>query len=259
MNETNDNETNEIDLDNSVPQGNEGRSAPYQGTREDLIRDLRDAATKIGITDVPDTAWSGLAHYCQRTWHWNEKINLTRHTTPSLFVKRDLLDSVELAKVIRPNEEVLDIGTGGGVPGVLLAILRPDVQVTLCDSVAKKAKVVESIVDDLKLSIPVYPQSVIKVLEDFRYDSLVARAVGPLVRMCGWLKEDWHKFGRLLAIKGPKWVEERGEARHLGLLKNIELRRVAAYDMPDTHSQSTILQLLRPRGGAPVVDDDQDV
>jgi len=225
---------------------------PYRGSSESLASDLRTIALSIGMDDVPNDAWPQLAKYCLLVWDWNEKINLTRHTDPDRFVKRDLLDSVTLAKHLDQNEEVLDIGTGGGVPGILLAILRPDIQVTLCDSVAKKARVAQEIVDSLGLKVPVYPQSVTKVLEDFRYDSLVARAVGPLARLCGWLKDDWHKFGRLLAIKGPKWVEERGEARHRGLLKGIDLRRLVSYRMPNTDSESTILQLSRQRGAQPV-------
>jgi 16S rRNA (guanine527-N7)-methyltransferase len=219
----------------------------FQGGKEELVVQLQSVASPLGITDLSAQTWDAVAEYCLQVWSWNQSINLTRHTTPDLFVKRDLLDSWHLAKLLEPNEEILDIGTGGGVPGVLVAILRPDVQVTLCDSVAKKATVVTRIADHLHLKIPVYPLSVQKVLEDFRYDSLTARAVGPLTRLCAWLQDDWHKFRRLLAIKGPKWVDERGEARHKGMLKNIELRRVAAYPMPDTESESTILQLLRPR------------
>ncbi len=219
----------------------------YQGDRSELLPLLQLHASPLEMTDISVEAWNGIAEYCLQIWSWNQSINLTRHTTPELFVKRDLLDAWQLAKLLQPNEEILDIGAGGGVPGVLVAILRPDVQVTLCDSVAKKMTVVARVIDHLELKIPVYPLSVQKVLEEFRYDTLTARAVGPLTRLCTWLKEDWHKFRRLLAIKGPKWVEERGEARHLGLLQNIELRRVAGYNMPDTESESTILQLLRPR------------
>lgn len=219
----------------------------YLGNAEQLLAELKEHSAKLEINDISDEAWGQLVQYCQQVWSWNQSINLTRHTTPELFVKRDLLDAWHLAKLLEQDEEILDIGSGGGVPGVLVAILRPDVQVTLCDSVAKKAKVLERIVDHIGLSVPIYGISVQKVLEDFRYDSLTARAVGPLVRLCTWLQDDWHKFRRLLAIKGPKWVEERGEARHRGMLKNIELRRVAGYHMPDTHSESTILQLHRPR------------
>ena len=219
----------------------------FQGELSDLLPQLQLHATPLGITDISPETWNCIAEYCLQIWSWNQSINLTRHTTPELFVKRDLLDAWHLAKLLEPNEEILDIGSGGGVPGILVAILRPDVQVTLCDSVAKKMTVVTRVIDHLKLKIPVYPLSVQKVLEEFRYDTLTARAVGPLPRLCTWLKDDWHKFRRLLAIKGPKWVEERGEARHKGLMKNIELRRVAGYTMPDTESESTILQLLRPR------------
>jgi 16S rRNA (guanine527-N7)-methyltransferase len=225
---------------------------PFQGTDKELIEAIQGLAETIGITAVRDEAWPQLAQYCRLVWAWNEKMNLTRHTTPELFVKRDLLDSVELGKCIRPNEEVLDIGTGGGVPGILIAILRPDVEVTLCDSVAKKAKAAQEIVEGLGLNVPVHSISVTKVLEDFRYDTLFARAVGPLGRLCGWLREDWHKFGRLLAIKGPRWPDERGEARHRGLLKGVDLRRLVSYRMPDTQSESTILQLSRQLGPQPI-------
>ena len=244
-------DNNPDNLSNDAPSG-VPPVAPYRGTQESLASELRTIAQSVNIAAVSDDAWPQLAKYCLLVWDWNEKINLTRHTDPDRFVKRDLLDSVMLASHLAQNEEVLDIGTGGGVPGILLAILRPDIQMTLCDSVAKKAKVTQQIVDDLGLKVPVYPQSVTKVLEDFRYDSLVARAVGPLARLCGWLKEDWHKIGRLLAIKGPKWVEERGEARHRGLLKGVDLRRLVSYPMPDTDSESTILQLSRQRGAQPV-------
>jgi 16S rRNA (guanine527-N7)-methyltransferase len=219
----------------------------FRGSESELLTQLKASAASVGIDSLTDETWAKIAAYCLQVWSWNQSINLTRHTSPELFVTRDLLDSWHLSKLLEPDEEMLDIGSGGGVPGVLVAILRPDVQVNLCDSVAKKATVLQRIVDQLELNVPVHPLSVQKLLEDFRYDTLTARAVGPLVRLCTWLKDDWHNFRRLLAIKGPKWVEERGEARHRGLLKNIELRRIAAYPMPNTHSESTILQLMRPR------------
>jgi len=207
--------------------------------------ELKQIAAAIGILDLSDSQWDKLARYCNLAWEWNTKINLTRHTTQELFVHRDLLDSYELSKLLRQGEEVLDVGTGGGVPGILLAILRPDLEVSLCDSVAKKAKVAEDIVQKLGIHVIVYPLSMNKVLEDQRYDSVVARGVGPLVRLCTWLKDQWHKIGRLLAIKGPRWVQERGEARHRGLLHGVELRRLAAYSMPSTESESVILQVSR--------------
>lgn len=185
--------------------------------------------------------------YCRALWALNEQINLTRHTTYDLFVRRDLLDTYQLAAFIPPNEEVLDLGTGGGVPGIPLAILRPDLKVSLCDSVGKKARAIDGLVRQLKLPIPVHAQRAQDVLEDQSFDTVVTRAAGSITQLCNWLQEYWHCFNRLLAIKGPKWVEERGEARHRGVLHGIRLRRVHGYKMPGTKSESVILQMEKPK------------
>ena len=84
--------------------------------------------------------WSDIA---QLLWEWNEKINLTRHTDYEKFVGRDLVDSLAFAEFLEQGEKVLDVGSGGGVPGVVLAIVRPDLKISLSDSVGKKAKVLE--------------------------------------------------------------------------------------------------------------------
>ncbi len=208
--------------------------------------DLATAATRIGLL-LPQAAIAPLQEYCQLLWEWNAKINLTRHTTFDLFAKRDLLDSVKLAAHLDADEEILDIGTGGGVPGVLLAILRPDLQVSVCDSVGKKAKAVQAIVSQLRLPIAVYPLRAETVLEDMRYHSLVTRASGNISQLLKWLGESWLQFDRLLTIKGPRWVEERSEARRNGLLSKVDLRILETYPMPDTQSESVILSLVKKR------------
>lgn len=207
-------------------------------------RCLQEAAERIGI-DLPGETLVKLEQYCGALWDWNTKINLTRHTTFDLFARRDLLDSVKLAEQLSEDEEVLDVGTGGGVPGIPLAIIRPDLSVSLCDSVAKKSKVATDIVRQLQLPVAVHAARVQDVLEDLRFTSLVTRAAGSITQLLGWLGEYWSSFDRLLAIKGPRWVEERGEARHRGLMHNIELRRIAGYHMPGTDSESVILQMNR--------------
>lgn len=214
--------------------------------QEQLSENLTVAIEKLGL-QIDAQKIEQLEHYCRLLWEWNAKLNLTRHTNFDLFARRDLLDSWQLSQLLTAGEEVLDVGTGGGVPGIPLAILRPDLSVSLCDSVGKKSRVVDEIVLELKLPIPVHASRVQDVLEDLRYSSLVTRAVGSLSQLTGWLKEHWHCFDRLLAIKGPKWVEERGEARHRGLLTGIELRKLSSYNMPGTESESVILQLQRPR------------
>lgn len=199
--------------------------------------------------ELPEDQRQALQRYAELVWQYNEHLNLTRHTTWRLFVGRDLADSLHLAEHLEEGEEVLDLGSGSGVPGIPLAILRPDLQVSLVESVGKRAKVLGEIVDALQLPVPVYAARGEELLDDFRFDTVVTRAVGSIHKLCTWLGPHFHSIGRVLAIKGPRWVEERGEARHLGSLKGLQMRRLSSYPIgPD--SEGVILQILKPRPGA---------
>jgi 16S rRNA (guanine527-N7)-methyltransferase len=170
-------------------------------------------------------------------------MNLTRHTTIDRFVGRDVVDSHELSKLLEHGERVLDVGTGGGVPGVILAILRPDLSISLCDSTQKKARAVEAMVGTLALPIKVFPNRAEEVLEVTTFDTLVARALAPLAKVLPWFQNRWDAFDQLLMIKGPSWVEERTAAREAGLMRNLELRIAASYQAPVTGAESVILSI----------------
>ncbi len=235
----NDSESKSTPSDETTPPAADSPQPPADDT-------LQQALQRHQIT-LPQDQITKLDDYCRLLWERNELINLTRHTNYDTFVARDILDTVELAKLLEPGEEVLDVGTGGGVPGIPLSIIRPDLQVSLCESVGKKANIVDGIVVELGLPVPFYNARAEDVLEDFRFDTLVARAVGPLWKMCHWFKPHWHLFSHLLAIKGPRWPEERQEARERGLMNGLQLRRVSSYPMPGTDSESVILKIWRPR------------
>jgi 16S rRNA (guanine527-N7)-methyltransferase len=188
-----------------------------------------------------------LDRYCRLLWEWNEKINLTRHTDYEKFVSRDLVDSLALAELLHPGEEVLDVGTGGGVPGLVLAVVRPDLRVRLIDSVQKKARAVQDIATELGLPVEVLPIRVEGHLEDARYDALVVRAVGPLWQLLRWFSSHWNMIGRVLVIKGPKWREEKDEASRRGLFRTTEFKVAAEYPLAGTESKSVILKLW-PKG-----------
>ncbi len=193
--------------------------------------------------EVPNEAYPRLKHYCQALWEINQDLNLTRHTNYELFVTRDLLDTIELSKLIPAGKEVLDVGSGGGVPGLVLSILRPDLKVSLTDSVGKKAAALGDIAESVNASVEIYHCRAEELLEDFRFDYTVARAVGPLKKMGIWFAECWPSLGRLLAVKGPKWVEEKVEADELGLFSKVDIRVLTEYDVPGVEWKSVILQL----------------
>ncbi len=196
--------------------------------------------------EVDEDQLALLDRYCRALWDWNTRLNLTRHTTYEKFVSRDVVDSLALERLIDAGQRLLDVGTGGGVPGIVLAILRPDLEVSLCESVAKKAKAVQAIVTQIGLDLPVYHARAEEVLEKHSFDTLVARAVAPLSKLLTWFAPHWDAFERLLVIKGPNWIEERHEARERGLLKGMDLRKAASYPLAGTGAESVVLG-IRPK------------
>jgi 16S rRNA (guanine527-N7)-methyltransferase len=207
-----------------------------------------DLATELAARNIqlgPDQI-EQLAEYARRLWDWNTKINLTRHTDFAKFVARDVVDSHELSKAIDAEESIVDVGTGGGVPGIVLAILRPDLRVTLTESIAKKARVVADIVGGMNLPVVVHAGRAEQLLESEYYNSLVARAVAPIVKLVTWFGPHWGAFGRLLVIKGPAWVEERHEARESGRMRHLQLRKLSSWPMEGTDSESVLLE-IRPK------------
>lgn len=193
--------------------------------------------------ELPEDQRTKIKHYCQVLWELNKTLNLTRHTTYDKFVTRDLYDTIQLAKLIPENKEVLDVGSGGGVPGVILAIIRPDLKVTLAESVGKKAVALGQITEGIEVEVDVYHCRAEDLLADFRFDYTTARAVGPLVKLGTWFQEVWPAVGKLLALKGPNWPEEKKVADEVKLLDVVNLSVASEYVTPGAEWKSYILEI----------------
>lgn len=118
---------------------------------------------------------------------WNQKINLISRKDFSFFYERHVLHSLAIAKAFefRAGSNIMDAGTGGGFPGIPLAIFFPEVNFCLVDSVSKKIKAVEAISDILGLTnLEALNQRVENV--DRRFDFIVSRAVAPLAEIIQW-------------------------------------------------------------------------
>ena len=221
-------------------------------SRPDLAAAVVAECERLGIALPPEAA-SKLAAYAASLWSWNERLNLTRHTDVEKFVSRDVADAVAIAPHLAAGEHLLDVGTGGGVPGVLLAILRPDLRVELCDSVGKRARAVREIVAEIGLTIPVHEgaaQPLVAAAAEAagrpgRFDVLVVRAVAPLLKLLGWFEPLCDAYGRMLVVKGPRWEEEKGEARHRGFVKKVGVRRIAAWPIRGSDNESVLLEIKR--------------
>jgi len=121
---------------------------------------------------------------------WNSKINvISRKDIESLYEKH-VLHSLAIAAVFQfeAGMEILDIGTGGGFPGVPLAIYFPDVKFHLADSIAKKLKVVNAVAEALELKNITTQHTRVEEIKNKRFDFVVSRAVAPLEELWKWSK-----------------------------------------------------------------------
>ena len=152
---------------------------------------------------------------------WNAKINVISRKDIDNLYPHHVLHSLGIAKVIsfRPGTHVMDIGTGGGFPGIPLAILFPEVQFHLLDSIGKKIKVAQAVADALQLSnVRTSHKNVIEEKE--KYDFVVSRAVmqmGDLVRL---VRKNVHHEQRnplpngLICLKGGDIQQEMRPFKH---------------------------------------------
>ncbi|MGU3374911.1 16S rRNA (guanine(527)-N(7))-methyltransferase RsmG [Chryseobacterium sp. M5A1_1a] len=175
-------------------------------------------STSLLLKYFPDLTETQLAQFAKLEElynEWNEKINvISRKDMESLYEKH-ILHSLGVAKVMEfaPGTKVLDIGTGGGFPGIPLAILFPEAKFTLIDSIGKKISVVNAVAEGVGLkNVTAIHGRAEKVKEKFHF--VVSRAVTQMPEFLRWLKGKFEKeqfnakHNGILYLKGGDLAEE---------------------------------------------------
>lgn len=165
--------------------------------------------------DLSDEQHEKLAQLKAVYEHWNNQINVISRKDMDDFYERHVLHSLAIAKVInfRPGTKILDIGTGGGFPGIPLAILFPECHFFLVDSIGKKIKVVKEVATELGLkNVRAAHERAENIKEKF--DFVVSRAVTAMPRFLPWtnnkfLKEQNNSYPNgIFYLKGGDLTEE---------------------------------------------------
>lgn len=159
---------------------------------------------------------------------WNAKINVISRKDIEALYERHVLHSLSIAKFIRfkPGTKILDVGTGGGFPGIPLAVLFPETQFHLVDSIGKKIKVVNAVAESLGLKNVTSDQIRAEQLKE-KYDFVVSRAVTRLPEFVGWVqnnispKQQNSVPNGVIYLKGGDLAEEIKPFRKKAHIQNL--------------------------------------
>lgn len=154
-----------------------------------------------------------LIDYLALLTKWNGVYNLTAVRDPAQMVTQHLLDSLAVIPAFVNARNVLDVGAGGGLPGIVLAIARPDMQVTLVDTVQKKTAFLMQVKAELGLAnVSVHHARVEELKVARKFDVITSRAFAELCDFVNWSGHLLEEGGRFIALKG---VHPQGEMARL--------------------------------------------
>lgn len=177
--------------------------------------------------------------YMNLLLEWNEKINLTAITEPEEVILKHFIDSLTISKYINVDSTLADVGTGAGFPGIPLKIYRPDLKITLVDSLNKRINFLNEVIAELDLKgiITVHSR-----IEDFgkdgkyreSFDYVTARAVANMAVLSEYLIPLSKVDGKCVYMKGSEVEEELNEAKKAINILGGKVECVEKFNLPDS-------------------------
>ena len=179
--------------------------------RNALQQLLADGIQEMGL-DISPAQREKLLDYLGLMFKWNAVYNLTSLRDPMQMVTHHLLDSLAAVPAFAQACNVLDVGSGGGLPGIVLAIVRPDMKMSMIDTVHKKTAFLTQVKAELGLvNVTVYTMRVEQLQVTDKFDVITSRAFADLSDFVNWSSHLLADGGRYIALKGvaPKDEQER--------------------------------------------------
>lgn len=193
-----------------------------------LFASLDRAFGALDIAPAPDTV-EALARYAREIVAWSRRVDLTGAKDEAAFVSGPLFDALTLLAVLDPRRPLLDVGSGGGLPGIPAAITAPACAVTLVEPRARRASFLRHVVAKLALPCEV---------REARAEELEARGFASAVSQAVWPAKDW--IPRAVRLVQPA-----------GAIYVLAVQPLAPADLPDGVALELTRRVVRPFDGAP--------
>ena len=214
---------------------------------EEFEEIMTSYAKKINI-EFTEEQLEKFYQYMNLLLEWNEKINLTAIVEPKEVILKHFIDSLTINKYLKENSTLADVGTGAGFPGIPLKILRPDIKITLVDSLNKRINFLNEVIEKLNLENIVTVHSRI---EDFgknknyreKFDYVTARAVANLAVLSEYLIPIAKIGGKCVCMKGSNVEDEITSAKNAISVLGGKLESVDEFKLPDSDISRNIIVL----------------
>jgi 16S rRNA (guanine527-N7)-methyltransferase len=205
--------------------------------RATLQAQLENGIAALGL-ELPGVAVDRLLDYQALLQRWNAAYNLTAVREPGQMIARHLLDSLAILPYVR-GASLADLGTGPGLPGIVLAIAAPGRQILLVDSNGKKVRFLREAIRSLKLEGVSAVQSRVEAVEG-QFDCVTARAFASLADMLGWGGHLLAPDGLWLAMKGKRPDDELP-----GVPAGFTVRATHVLTVPGLEGERHLLEIAR--------------
>jgi 16S rRNA (guanine527-N7)-methyltransferase len=146
--------------------------------------DIQSEVVSAALEPLSDDEAAKFETYLNLLLKWNAKLNLTAVREPAAIVRRHFLECIQCARIIPDVATLLDFGSGAGLPGIPIAILRPEIAVTLGESQAKKASFLREAVRTLELKAEVYDGRIESMPSEKQFEAVTLRAVDKMAEAC---------------------------------------------------------------------------
>lgn len=214
-----------------------------------FFEELKTAANDVNL-ELSEKQYEQFIKYMRLVQEWNEKINLTAIAEPKEVILKHFIDSLTINKYLKENATLADVGTGAGFPGIPLKILRPDIKVTLVDSLNKRINFLNEVIEKLNLEDIVTVHSRI---EDFgknksyreKFDYVTARAVANLAVLSEYLIPIAKIGGKCVCMKGSNVEEEIEFGKKAINVLGGKIEKVDEFVLPDSDISRNVIILSK--------------
>lgn len=214
---------------------------------------MKEAANEVGL-ELTEVQYEQFIKYMRLLQEWNEKINLTAITEDEEVIKKHFIDCIKAFKsdAIKNARNIIDVGTGAGFPGLPIAIMNPNVEVTLLDSLNKRINFLNLVIKELGLT---NVTTIHSRAEDGarnpelreKFDVATSRAVANMAVLSEFCMPYVKKNGHFVALKGPAIEEELENGKAAIKILGGELKNIIEVSIEGTDLRHNIVEVLKVR------------